>query len=102
MSDWPYSFEGELWEYQGEAPWVFMTLPQDLADRIDEDAPESGGFGSIKVEVNVGASEWSTSLFPDKSTGSFVLPVKQQIRSREDLTPGDQAVVRIRLLIDRG
>lgn len=36
------------------------------------------GFGSVKVEVRVGASRWSTSVFPQKQGGWF-LPVKKAV-----------------------
>ena len=100
MIDEGYEFEGTLWEYQGESPWVFVTLPQELADEIDDAVENPGGFGSVKVEVTSGQSVWSTSLFPDKSSGSFVLPVKKEIRTAERLSPGDDAVFRLRVLID--
>ncbi len=100
MTERRYEFEGALWEYQGEAPWVFVTLPQHLADEIDDAVEEPGGFGSVKVEVAAGNSVWSTSLFPDKASGSFVLPVKKEIRRTEGLSPGDDARFRLRLLIE--
>lgn len=88
-------FTGQLWEYQGEAPWVFVTLPPDLADEIDEHVTERRGFGSVKVEVTIGESTWRTSIFPDKASGSFVLPIKREIRQAERLDPGDSTTVRI-------
>lgn len=91
-----FRFTAELWEYEGEAPWVFVTLPADLADEIDEAVPQKRGFGSVKVEVQAGHSKWSTSLFPDKSHGSFVLPVKRAIREAERISPGDQVTFVVR------
>lgn len=93
-------FNGELWEYQGEAPWIFMTIPSELADEIDERVPQRGGFGSVKVVVSIGQSEWNTSLFPDRASDSFVLPVKKKIRVDENLAPGDRANVILRIDID--
>jgi hypothetical protein len=45
------------------------------------------GFGSVKVTVRVGGSEWRTSVFPQKSGGWF-LPVKKAIRRAEELAEG--------------
>ena len=84
-----FTFDAELWEYQGENPWVFVTLPIDVADEIDEGVQVKGGFGSVKVEVTLGSSTWRTSLFPDKESGSFVLPVKRQVRAAEGAEIGD-------------
>lgn len=45
------------------------------------------GFGSVKVAVRVGGSEWRTSVFPQKSGGWF-LPVKKAIQRAEGLAEG--------------
>ena len=46
------------------------------------------GFGSVKVTVRVGESQWQTSLFPQKSGGWF-LPIKKPVRLAEGLDFGD-------------
>ena len=55
------------------------------------------GFGSVKVEVQVGESRWSTSVFPQKEGGWF-LPVKKAICRAEGLEEGDEVVVKLQLL----
>lgn len=94
-----YRFTTELWRYHGEAAWYFLTVPPDQADEIDERARAvPRGFGSVRVEVSVGATTWSTSLFPDRGVGSYLLPVKRQVRVAEGLDDGDEVEVTIRLL----
>lgn len=91
-----YRFRAELWLYPGDAGWHFVTLPHDVADEIE--AAASGatrGFGSVRVEVRVGDTTWTTSLFPDKEAQSYVLPVKKQVREREGLTAGDEVEVEL-------
>lgn len=55
------------------------------------------GFGSVRVEAAIGASRWSTSVFPQREGGWF-LPVKKAICRAEGLEAGDQPAVRLRLL----
>ena len=55
------------------------------------------GLGSIRVTVTVGRSTWDTSLFPDKATGSFVLPVKKEVRRANQLVAGDAVDVTLRV-----
>ena len=55
------------------------------------------GFGSVKVNVRVGESRWSTSVFPPKEGGWF-LPVKKAICRAEDLGEGDMVEVELELL----
>ena len=82
-------FEAELWLHDGEAGWHFVTLPGEVAEQVRAEAGEPRGFGSVRVEVTIGGSTWRTSVFPDTKTGSFVLPVKAEVRRREDLLAGD-------------
>ena len=98
MSELVVQFTGILWEYQGEAPWVFITLLAEDAEEVRDRVPESAGFGSVKVNAVISESRWQTSVFPDKGSGSFVLPVKRAVREQEDLAPGD--IARVTLHID--
>lgn len=92
-----FSFDGELWEHDGEGGWHFVTLPVEVADDIREHSGPGRGFGSVRVTVVLGSSEWRTSLFPETKTGSFVLPVKQQVRRANDVAAGDRVHVRLTL-----
>lgn len=96
-----YEFTAELWLYPGEAGWYFVTLPAEVADEIDQEVGERAGFGSIPVEVTVGATTWKTSIFPDKASASFVLPVKKAVRSAERLDSGMPVTVLLRHDADR-
>lgn len=92
-------FDAELWRWEGEAAWHFVTLPPELADDIA--ARTEGrrkGFGSVRVSVRIGATTWKTSIFPDARSGSFVLPLKQDVRRREDVGDGDVVVVDLEVL----
>lgn len=94
-----FTFKGRLWLHSGDSPWHFITLPTDVADAIDDTVlSRRRGFGSLRVGVTVGATSWDTSIFPDKKAGSFVLPVKNQVRAAEGLVEGDEVEVAIRLL----
>ncbi len=93
------SFVATLVRHHGEAPWFFITLPLDVADDIRHRV-EPVGFGSVAVEATVGATSWSTSVFPDKKSGSFVLPVKAAVRNRESLDDGSEVHVGLRIRTD--
>lgn len=87
----PATFEAELWRWQGDAAWHFVSLPEDVADTIEFAAEADGltrGFGSVRVEVTVGATTWRTSLFPDAERGTYILPVKRAVRDAEGLVEG--------------
>jgi Domain of unknown function (DUF1905) len=89
-------FDAELWVTEGETGWHFVTLPVDLAEDVrDHSEGRTAGFGSVPVKVTIGATSWSTSIFPDKRRNSFVLPLKKAIRKAEQLEVGDVADVQL-------
>lgn len=93
-------FRAELWEHSVGDPgsWHFVTLPADVAADVALEAGPRHGFGSVRVQVCLGATTWRTSLFPDAATGSFVLPVKRQVRESEGLDAGSACEVRLEVL----
>ena len=93
-----YAFEAELWLWDGEAAWHFLTLPGDVSDDIRAQAGLARGFGAVRVRVTVGSSTWSTSVFPDSRRGAYLLPVKKEVRRKEDLELGDRVRVQLELL----
>jgi len=100
-ADAEFNFSAELWEHIGPSSWFFVSLPEDIADAIDERyGHNAAGFGSVRVEVIVGASCWRTSVFPDNERATYLLPVKRAIRAAEDLHDGSLVDVAITVLID--
>ncbi|WP_404386483.1 DUF1905 domain-containing protein [Knoellia locipacati] len=93
-----FRFTAPLWEWSAQGGWFFVTLPTDAADDIAEIHRAARGFGSVRVQVVVGRTTWSTSVFPDTKLGSYVLPVKKAVRSAEDLAVGDAVDVALEVL----
>ena len=92
----PYRFDATLWEHQGTAAWFFVSLPEDVADDIDERFGHlEAGFGSLRVEVTIGSTTWRTSIFPDTKRGTSLLPVKKQVRAAEGLVDGTRCSVEL-------
>lgn len=91
------TFTAMLWEHDGPGAWHFVSLPEDLSDEIQAvtGGLERRGFGSVRVEVTVGPSTWRTSVFPDGTSGCYVLPVKKAVRLANDVADGDDITVRI-------
>lgn len=87
------SFEAEVWVYSGQAAWHFVTLPEEAAHMVRFVAGRRPGFGSVRVSAGIGQSRWSTSIFPDSKSGSYLLPLKADIRKREKLSAGDRIAV---------
>ena len=92
-------FSSDLWLHP-KGSWVFLSVPEDESEDIRELAPNFGGFGSVRVRVTIGESEWKTSVFPQSNNGLFVLPVKKPIRTKEAIDVGDTVHVELALIID--
>ena len=92
------TFTAEMWRWPAQDAWRFVSLPAEFSDEIRVTSGPPRGFGSVRVEVTVGATTWRTSVFPDASRGTYVLPVKKAVRHAEDLDDGDDVTVTLRLL----
>ena len=91
-------FSSELFRWE-QGSWYFVRLPGEAAEDVrDLVTGPPTGFGSVPVEVRLGSSLWRTSVFPDKASGSFVLPVKKAVRTAEGLEDGDPVEVELRVL----
>ncbi|WP_306205059.1 DUF1905 domain-containing protein [Actinoplanes sp. RD1] len=95
------AFDAELWLWDARRldTWTFVRLPIDASDEIRDVADGlRRGFGSVRVRVTLGSSTWRTSIFPEKTTGAYVLPVKRAVRTAEQLEPGDTTTVTVELV----
>jgi Domain of unknown function (DUF1905) len=90
---------GPLWRWTtpaAPAAWFFITIDGAAGEvlaatavmrRMEGLGPR--GFGSIKVMAEIGSSRWSTSVFPAKDVGGYMLPIKAAVRKTEGLVEGD-------------
>lgn len=93
-----YQLTGEVWRHPGDGGWHFVTVPPDLADELNvRYADRHRPFGSLPVRASLGSSTWSTSLFKDTKSASYLLPVKAEVRRRERIEEGATATIYIEL-----
>ena len=92
-----YEFDAPLWRWSARTDsWFFVSVPPEISDEIlDVAGPVARGFGSLRVEVAVGATVWRTSIFPGES--GYALPIKKSVRTANDLDDG--AVLHVRLTV---
>jgi hypothetical protein len=91
-----YEVTTEVQKYPGITGWHYVTLPDDIVDDIRARYGSSArAFGSLAVSVEIGHSEWTTSIFYDNNTATYLLPVKADVRKREDVAEGDTVTVRL-------
>jgi hypothetical protein len=91
-----HGFSAEVWLWEADAAWHFLTLPEDASDDIESRAAgRLRGFGSVRVRATIGTTTWQTSVFPDKKRGAYVLPLKKEVRTREGFGAGDRVRVEL-------
>lgn len=93
MPSLTYRLRGKVWLYEGGAAggWHFVTLPKGPAKEIRMllGGATGRGWGSVRVAATIGGTTWQTSIFPDKKAGSFLLPLKAEVRKAESIDAGD-------------
>lgn len=83
------------WDKRVES-WFFVTMPQELSEDIRELPAPPRGFGSLRVRARIGATRWTTSIFP--GTEGYLLPLKRQVRESASLAEGDIAEVELEII----
>lgn len=94
-----YEFEAEVWVSGGEGAWHFLSLPGDVGEGLKALRGPARNFGSMRVSACIGETVWKTSLFPDRRLGTFLLPIKADVRHRQGLGVGDTVRATIEVLI---
>lgn len=89
-------FNGKIWFWRGPAPWYFVTIPPEHSQAIKTvSSLVTYGWGVIPVHVQIGESEWTTSLFP--KDGNYLVPIRADIRKAENLAEGDEVTIQLEI-----
>ncbi|MCE9597087.1 MAG: DUF1905 domain-containing protein [Spirochaetia bacterium] len=81
--------------------WHFASLPKKDADRIRKELTfRPRGFGSIRVEAQIGKTKWKTSIFPESKTKTYLLPIKADVRKKESIKSTGKVAVTLKLSRD--
>ncbi len=95
------SFTAEVWLYPSTAgSWHFVSVPKELGSSIKKTfGKKVRGWGAVPVEVEVGETKWKTSVFPNKKSGSYILPLKLAVRKSESVRVGDKVFFTLTVLV---
>lgn len=105
-----FTFTATIWIWTSSANggrWHFLSVEGAGAEEIKAHAAlarlelglaKKRGWGAVKVEATIGKTVWRTSIFPDKDSGGFLLPVKASVRKAERLQVDDKVTVQIELV----
>lgn len=87
-------FSGIIWYWRGPSPYWFVTVPSDQSHDLRAISRiVTYGWGMIPAVVQIGKTQWKTSLFP--KNGAYIVPIKVNVREAENLEIGDMVAVRL-------
>jgi len=86
-----------VWLYPGMVGWHFAMVEKNIAKKINkmQEGKKRRGWGSVPVSVTIGKTKWKTSIFPDKQSGGYLLPLKAQVRRKEGIYDG--GIIKVKL-----
>lgn len=91
-----YTCRAQVWVYTGAAAWHFVSIPVTTSRRIRKTHGASArGWGSLPVTVKVSGVEWRTSIFPDAKSGTYLLPLKADVRRRVGIRKGQTLILEL-------
>ena len=91
-----YSFEAKIWYYDSPGGWYFVSLPQQLSQQIRAVfKSEEQGWGRLKATAQIGNTRWETAVWFESKKNAYILPLKSEIRKKEQLTEHQNISVRI-------
>ncbi len=94
-----FKMKARVWVYSGSAAWHFLTLPQKESSQIKRQFNEvSRGWGSLPVKATINKTSWNTSIFPDKKSNLYLLPLKADVRKKEDIKVKDNVEFLIEII----
>lgn len=102
-----HTVTAKLWIWSSDkasASWHFLTIQGEAAEAIHALALmrrlETGrrrDWGAMKVKAIIDNTHWETSIFPQKDSGGWLLPVKAAVRKAHGLVAGDKVNVTVSL-----
>lgn len=91
-----YVFSGMVWQHTSPGGWYFVSLPENVSKEIRENLKSSEeGWGRMKATAEIGKSQWKTAIWFDTKLNTYLLPLKVDIRKKENIESGKKIEVTI-------
>ena len=92
----PKGFQYEFRAVPWLSEWVFVSMPEEMAREIRDNLRcLEEGWGRMKATARVGGTEWRTAIWFDTKAGTYLMPIKSEIRKKERVEPGKEIEVTI-------
>jgi hypothetical protein len=94
-----WSFTGEVIEWRGPAPYLFVAMTPEDSEDLREEARGLIYWGQVPVRVAIGGSQFTTALFP--KNGRYLVPLRVAVQRAEAIGEGSIVEVVVRLNLER-
>ena len=93
-----YTVRAKVWRWKSGS-WHFANLSAKQSAEIRRRfGATARGWGSIRVLIKIGETEWNTSLFPSNENKTYLFAIKASVRKAEDIDEGDRVTALVRIL----
>jgi hypothetical protein len=96
MGHMEWTFTGEVIEWRGPAPYLFVAMTPEDSEDLREAASGLIYWGQVPVRVTIGDTQFTTALFP--RDGRYLVPVKVAVQRAEAI--GEGAIVEVVLRLN--
>lgn len=86
-------------EGNDKGAWRFARVPENISAKIRkmQKGKLRRGWGAVYAQAKIKKSEWVTSIFPDRYSDTYILPLKKEIRFEENLYDGIDINISIKI-----
>ena len=91
-----YDFISRMWQDASVGGWHFLSLPEDISSEIRKNLQwQEEGWGRMKATASIKNCQWKTAIWFDTKKGTYILPVKKEIRTKAQLITGNDLEVSV-------
>ncbi len=95
-----FSIKAPVRKYPGMDAWYFAFVPVKTSAFIKKTFGHAArGWGSLRVKAAIGATSWETSIFPDKKSRGYLLPLKAVVRKAENVRVGKNVALSLEIQV---
>ncbi len=95
-----FKVTSNVFQYPGMVGWYFLSVSEKESQEITKSFGQfKKGWGSLPVMATLGKTKWKTSIFPDKRSGTYLLPLKAAVRKSEDVHVKETVSFSIEVLV---
>jgi hypothetical protein len=85
-----YECTASVWKHSATGGWYFVSLPIEFSEEIRQNMKwQMEGWGRMKAKAKIRETLWDTAIWYDTKLGTYILPLKADIRKKEKIEVGN-------------